>query len=173
MKLFRRLVVTAACLYSASSVHATEPGPVEDEVAANLKRMDRLDFDAYSQRKDLKLFRDMHCADVKVVFADGRVTHGVEAHVADIDRLFNGTPDSRISSHDIAFGSGEWTATAGFVEATFSEPMKLPDGKDILPTGKKVKVPIATLARWKDGCIIQEHLFFDSAAYWRQLGLTK
>lgn len=172
MKLCRRLAVTAACLFSASSVHA-EPGPAKDQVAANLQRMDRLDFDAYSQRKDLKLFREMHCADVKVVFADGRVTHGVEAHVADIDRLFNGTPDSRISSHDIAFGSGEWTATAGFVEATFSEPMELPDGKQIPPTGKKVKVPIATLARWKDGCIIEEHLFVDSAAYWRQLGLTQ
>ncbi len=39
------------------------------------------------------------------------------------------------------------------MEATFSEPMKLSDGKTIQPTGKKVKMPMATIARWKNGCI--------------------
>ena len=29
------------------------------------------------------------------------------------------------------------------MEATFSEPMKLSDGKTIQPTGKKVKIPMA------------------------------
>ena len=145
-----------------------------DQVQANLKRFDQLDFDAYSHRKDMNLFRKLHCTDVKVVFPDGRVTHGIQAHVDDINNvLLNGTPDSRITSHPISFGSGDWTVATGVLEATFSEPMKLPDGKSIPPTGNKVRISMATIAKWKDGCISEEHLFWDNAEYMKQLGLQK
>jgi len=165
-------LVTISILFAVSLASlAAEPGGEKKQVEANLKRFDQLDFDAYSQRKDMKLFREIHCPDVKVVFPNGRTTHGIDQHVADINGLFNGTPDSRITAHPIAFGSGDWTATTGVLEATFSEPMKLPDGKSISPTGKKVKMPMATIARWKDGCIAEEHLFWDNAEYMKQLGL--
>lgn len=118
----------------ASQSAATKAAPVgtassaantESQIEANLKRFDQLDFEAYSNRKDMELFKRLHCPDVKVVFPDGRVTTGIEAHLADMDNiLFNGTPDSRITSHPIAFGSGEWTAATGVLEATFSEPRK-------------------------------------------------
>lgn len=154
---------------------AGEPTKNEKEqVQANLQPFDRLDFDAYSHRKDMKLFEALHCPDVKVVFPDGRVTHGIQEHVADINNvLFNGTPDSRITSHPVAFGSGDWTVATGVLEATFSEPMKLPDRKSIPPTGKKVKISTATIAKWKNGCIAEEHLFWDNAEYMKQLGLAK
>jgi SnoaL-like polyketide cyclase len=158
----------------AGAAQATESGEKgHDQVQANLKRFDQLDFEAYSERKNMKLFREIHCPDVKVVFPDGRTTQGIEQHVTDINGLFNGTPDSRITAHPIAFGSGAWTVTTGVMEATFSEPMKLPDGKSIAPNGKKVKMPMATIARWKKGCIAEEHLFWDNAEYMNQLGLTK
>jgi len=167
-------LVTTACVAAVSSVSlAAEPKSERERVLANLKRFDQLDFNAYSQRKDMKLFRDIHCPDVKVVFPDGRTTHGIDQHVKDIDGLFNGTPDSRITAHPIAFGSGDWTATTGVMEATFSEPMKLPDGTSIPPTGKKIKMPMATISKWKNGCIAEEHLFWDNAEYMKQLGLGK
>lgn len=169
-------LAVVASLFAAVSVASQAAEPTKSEkkqVQENLKRFDHLDFDAYSQRKDMKLFRDIHCRDVKVVFPDGRVTNGIDQHVTDINGLFNGTPDSRITAHPISFGSGEWTATTGVMEATFSEPMKLPDGTSIPPTGKKVKMPMATIARWKNGCIAEEHLFWDNAEYMKQLGLTK
>jgi hypothetical protein len=166
----------AGVLSAASPVlQAAEPATGDNaQVQANLKRFDQLDFDAYSHRKDMNLFKRLHCADVKVVFPDGRVTHGIQPHVDDINNvLFNGTPDSRITSHPISFGSGDWTVATGVLEATFSEPMKLPDGKSIPPTGKKVKNSMATIAKWKDGCIAEEHLFWDNAEYMKQLGLAK
>jgi predicted ester cyclase len=166
-------IVTTAFVAAVSSVSlAAEPQSEEERAQANLKRFDQLDFDAYSQRKDMKLFREIHCADVKVVFPDGRTTHGIDQHVTDINSLFNGTPDSRITAHPIVFGSGDWTATTGILEATFSEPMRLPDGKSIAPTGKKVKIPMATIAKWENGCIAEEHLFWDNAEYMKQLGLA-
>lgn len=158
-----------------TSVETNAPAPAADaDVQANLKRFDQLDFDAYSNRKDMDLFKQLHCPDVKVVFPDGRVTTGIDAHVDDINNiLFNGTPDSRITSHPISFGSGEWTAATGVIEATFSQPMKLPDGSTIKPTGKAVKMTMATIARWNKGCIAEEHLFWDNAEYMKQLGLAK
>jgi len=159
------LTEEAQALASAKGKH--------DQVQANLKRFDQLDFEAYSERKNMKLFRELHCPDVKVVFPDGRTTQGIDQHVTDINNLFNGTPDSRITAHPIAFGSGEWTVTTGVMEATFSEPLKLPNGQTIAPTGKKVKMPMATIAKWKNGCIAEEHLFWDNAEYMKQLGLAK
>jgi hypothetical protein len=157
----------------ASPQAQAAPG-ADSEVEANLKRFDQLDFEAYSLRKDMDLFKRLHCPDVKVVFPDGRITTGIDAHVNDINNiLFNGTPDSRITSHPISFGSGEWTAATGVIEATFSEPMKLPDGTSIPPTGKAVKMSMATIAKWTNGCIAEEHLFWDNAEYMKQLGLAK
>lgn len=171
------LVVLAGFLAAAcAATGASEPAaqPPSEQVQANLKRFDQLDFEAYSHRKDMELFKKLHCPDVKVVFPDGRVTHGIEAHVADVNNiLFNGTPDSRVTAHPIAFGSGEWTVSTGVLEATFSEPMKLPDGSSIPPTGKKVKISMATIAKWTGGCIAEEHLFWDNAEYMKQLGLAK
>jgi len=43
--------------------------------------------------------------------------------------------------------------------------MKLPDGQSIPPTGKKIKMLMATIAKWKNGCITEEHLFSDNAEY--------
>lgn len=166
------IMIVALSLGLTGAALAAESGKKDhDQVQANLKRFDQLDFEAYSERKNMKLFQEIHCPDVKVVFPDGRTTEGIEQHVADINNLFNGTPDNRITAHPIAFGSGDWTVTTGVMEATFSEPIKLPDGKTIAATGKKVKMPMATIARWKKGCIAEEHLFWDNAEYMKQLGI--
>ena len=90
------MVIVALSLGLTGVAHAAESGKKEhDQVQANLKRFDQLDFEAYSERKNMKLFREIHCPDVKVVFPDGRTTEGIEPHVADINNLFNGTPDNR------------------------------------------------------------------------------
>lgn len=175
MKSISITVLTSLLVAASIALAVAEPTKSEkNQVEANLKRFDQLDFDAYSHRKDMNLFKELHCPDVKVVFPDGRITLGIEQHVSDINNiLFNGTPDSRITSHPISFGSGEWTAATGVLEATFSEPIKLPDGTSIPPTGKKVKISMATIAKWKNGCIAEEHLFWDNAEYMKQLGLAK
>lgn len=165
-------LVTSGIIATAATVSfADESVREKEQVQANLKRFDQLDFDAYSQRKDMKLFEEIHCADVKVVFPDGRTTHGIEQHLKDIEGLFNGTPDSRVTAHPVAFGSGNWTVATGVLEATFTEPMQLPDGSSIPPTGNKVKLTMATVAKWKNGCIAEEQLFWDNAEYMKQLGL--
>lgn len=95
---------------SDAKAYQIDVSKAEDEskdVKANLDRFDKLDFDAYSKKKGMKLFEKIHCPDVKVVFPDGRTTIGIEQHLKDIETFFNGTPDARISDHPIAFGSGD------------------------------------------------------------------
>jgi len=175
MKLITFTVLAGLAVTVATGCADKEPAASADtQVEANLKRFDQLDFEAYSNRKDMELFKSLHCPEVKVVFPDGRVTIGIDAHVDDMNNiLFNGTPDSRITSHPIAFGSGEWTVATGVLEATFSEPMQLPDGNAIPPTGNAVKMSMATIAKWQNGCIAEEHLFWDNAEYMKQLGLSQ
>lgn len=161
-----------ACAGMVAGCNSTDTSNSKDaEGKANLEKFDKVD-ESFSQRKDMKLFRELHCADVKVFFPDGRTTVGVDQHVQDIEGMFNGTPNLRVTSHPVKVGSGEWTAVTGIGEATFSEPMKLPDGSSIPPTGKTGQILMATFARWSNGCIAEEHLYFDGATYMKGLGLS-
>ena len=165
------------------------PPAVSPTVMKLLQRFDANDFDAYS-KQDWKLFREIHCKDVAVTFPDGHVTHGIEKHVEDMKQMFVATPDMRVSSHPISFGAeawassltaekrtspetlvaGDWTATVGVLEATFTKPMKMGE-KTIPPNGKKLKLEMVTVTHWKNGCIAEELLFWDNAAYMQQLGV--
>jgi ketosteroid isomerase-like protein len=49
--------------------------------------------------------------------------------------------------------------------------MKGPDGQMIPATNKNFKIDFCTVARWKDGRIVEENLFYDSVGMMRQLGL--
>ena len=140
-------------------------------VKANIERFDTLDFEAFS-KQNWELFNDIHSEDVVVVFPDGRKTVGIEQHDKDIAAMYEFAPDMRVTSHPIKIGSGDWTAVTGVIEGTFTQPMMLPDGTEIPPTGKSFKIPMATVAHWKDGKIIEENLFWDTSAMMAQMGLS-
>jgi predicted ester cyclase len=139
-------------------------------VQANLKNFDTLDFDVYSNQQWDRL-KESHAANIKVFWPDGRVTEGIDAHIADLKQTFYFAPDTRIKEHPIKFGSGNMTAVTGVFEGTFTKP--LPDGKGgvIPPTGKAFKISMATISIWKDGLIVEEHLFLDNATFFKQIGL--
>lgn len=50
--------------------------------------------------------------------------------------------------------------------------MKGLDDEMIPATNKKFKIDFCTVARWKDGRIVEENLFYDTVGMMRQLGLT-
>ncbi len=47
----------------------------------------------------------------------------------------------------------------GVFEGTFTNPVPIGNSKFIQPTGKAFKMPMATVGIWKDGVMIEEHLF--------------
>jgi steroid delta-isomerase-like uncharacterized protein len=61
----------------------------------------------------------------------------------------------------------EWTLTG-----THTGPFTLPDGAQLPPTGKRVVVDGMEYVRVRDGKIIADNLYYDSAAPLFQLGLV-
>lgn len=136
----------------------------------NLKTFDTLDFVVFSNREWSRL-HESHAKDIKVHFPDGHTEVGIEQHIKTLDAMFVYAPDTRIEEHPIKIGSGEITAVIGYMLGTFTQPMPIGDGKFIQPTGKKFKLPMATIGIWKDGVMTEEYLFWDNKSYMEQIGL--
>jgi len=141
-------------------------------IAANLATFDTLDYTVFSNQEWTRL-HESHAADVKVYWPDGHMTQGIDIHIQDLKALFVYAPDTRIKEHPIRFGSGQFTAVTGVFEGTFTKPMPIGNGKFLQPTGKAFKMPMATIALWKNGVIVEEHLFWDNMTYMKQIGLAK
>jgi hypothetical protein len=122
-----------------------------DTIASHLKIFDELDFDVFSNQKWDRLKESVHIEDLK--------------------NLFVHAPDTRIKEHPIKFGSANYTLVTGVFEGTFTKPMPIGNGKFIQPTGKAFKMPMATVGIWKDGVMVEEHLFWDNQTYAKQIGL--
>jgi hypothetical protein len=141
-------------------------------VQQHLSKFDTLDFTVFSGQQWAR-FHESHGKDIKVFWPDGHITTGLVKQVEDMKALFVYAPDTRIKQHPIRFGSGNFTAVTGVFEGTFTKPMPIGNGKFIQPTGKKFNIPMATIGIWKDGVMIEEHLFWDNKAYLDQIGLGK
>jgi hypothetical protein len=141
-----------------------------DTIAGHLKTFDELDFDVFSNQKWDRL-KESHAKDIKVFWPDGHIAIGIDTHIEDLKKLFVHAPDTRIKEHPIKFGSGNYTLVTGVFEGTFTKPMPIGNGKFIQPTRKAFKMPMATVGLWKDGLMVEEHLFWDNQTYAKQIGL--
>ena len=136
----------------------------------HLMTFDVLDYDVFSGREWARL-HESHHENVIVNWPDGHRTFGIDRHISDLDFLFTFAPDTRIKTHPIRLGAGDFTAVMGIMEGTFTEPMKLQDGTAIQPTGKSFSIPMSTIGRWENGVMVEEYLFWDNKTYYEQIGL--
>jgi hypothetical protein len=178
------LALSAAGAAQAQSVKAQPPAtPVpallaelaryqadEQRIAKNLRTFDNLDFDVFTNQKWGRL-HESHAHDIVVHWPDGHSTQGIDVHIADLKAMFVYAPDTRIQTHPVKFGQGEWTAVIGVMEGTFTKPMPIGEGKFIPPTGKAFKLTMATVGHWKGPVMDAEYLFWDNATFMKQLGL--
>jgi len=137
----------------------------------HLKTFDELDFDVFTNQKWDRL-HESHSKDITVHWPDGRTTVGIESHIEDLKAMFVWAPDTRIEQHPIKIASGQWTSVIGIMEGTFTEPMPLPDGTSIPPTGKSFKLTMATVGYWENGVMTEEYLFWDNMEFMKQIGLS-
>ena len=124
---------TGFVIFQTSNQSATTIQSHDPTVESNLARFDKLDFEAFS-KQNWELFNQIHSSDVLVVFPNGRETRGIDQHTKDIFAMFVYAPDTRVTSHPIKFGSGQWTVSTGILEGTFTQPIPFPDGGTISPT---------------------------------------
>ena len=106
----------------------------------HIELMDKLDFEAWNG-PDWQLFRHLHTDDVTAELM-GQRTEGLQAHLDMCQQLVEQNPDLKVTGHPIKIAQGEWTAVVG--EITGGQRM--------------VKV-----ARWRDGAISEEYVFFSGA----------
>ncbi len=137
-------------------------------IAKHLETFDTLDYTVFSNREWSRL-HESHAKDIKVHFPDGVIENGLEQHIKTLQAMFVYAPDTRIKEHPIKFGSGDFTAVMGWMEGTFTKPMPLGGGKFIQPTGKKFRIPMATIGIWKNGTMSEEYLFWDNKTYMDQI----
>jgi hypothetical protein len=182
------IVAVAAALLFASCADAgrselqgridslqTQLKAVEKEKALteeHLTRFDSLDFDVYTHAK-WDLLSVSHAENILVTYPDGHQTTDITAHIAELKPLFVFAPDTRIVEHPVRFGSGDYTCVTGYILGTFSKPMPIGGGKSIPPTGKAFNLPMCTVARWKEGRMIAEQLYWDNQTLLKQIGLSK
>lgn len=174
------VILTACNSNQQSSSNSNEPNANNPDNAKNeqitkerLRRFDSLDFQFYSNQQ-WDSFAMSHDPNIKVYYPDGKVTTGLfPQHIDMLTPLFAFAPDTKITSHPVMFGSGDWTAVIGEMEGTFSKPMDIGNGKTIPPTGKKFKLTMSTIAHWKDGKMIEEYLHWDNQAMMKQIGLAQ
>lgn len=136
-----------------------------------LVRFDSLDFYIYNSQR----WEDMgisHNENIIVHYPNGTKTVGLTPlHLESMKPIFIFAPDTKIVSHPLKFGTGDWTTVIGQMEGTFSKPMTLPDGKIIPPTGKKFKLMMCIVGRWEGGKLIEEYLFWDDQTFRKQIGI--
>jgi hypothetical protein len=191
MKTISRKIIPAAVLIMAITMVSCEQKkelPTEESATAlkqlkvltaaneviteNLAKFDTLDYTVFSNQQWERL-HESHAKDILVHFPDGHTEKGLEQHIKTLSVMFVYAPDTRIKEHPIRIGSGNTTAVIGTMEGTFTVPMPIGGGKFIPPTGKKFKLPMATIGIWKDGIMTEEYLFWDNKSYMDQIGLGK
>ncbi|WP_367847869.1 ester cyclase [Rhodoferax sp. WC2427] len=179
----RTLATTALAGLAFAALNASAQTPAENpttpppaherqapSVEKKLKTFDTLDFDVFSNQKWDRL-HESHAKDIVVTWPDGHETRGIDKHIDDLKAMFVFAPDIAIKTHPIRFGSGTWTTVTGVMTGTFTQPMPLPDGKSIPPTGKRFAIGMATIGHWKNGTMDHEWLFWDNQDFMNQLGL--
>ena len=129
-----------------------------------------VDFRVYSGQK-WDQFSSSHAPDILVHYPDGSTTKGLPEHIAPVETsvcVRTGYKDQR-TSHP-AGQSRTSRAVEGFMTGTFSRPMDLGGGKTLQPTGKKFNLGMVTIGRWENGLMEEEWLFWDNAAFMKQIG---
>jgi len=180
-------IIVISMMFTACSNHQPSPSNTEEAKKSNdqhsadndqltqerLRRFDSLDFQFYSNQMWDSLAIS-HDANIKVYYPDGTTTTGLfPQHIDMLKPMFVFAPDTKITSHPVKFGTGEWTSVIGEMEGTFSKPMPLGNGKTIPHTGKKFKLSMCTVGHWKDGKMIEEYLFWDNQAFMKQIGVAQ
>src|SRR5262245_50895765 len=140
----------------------TDDTHIDQLTEVRLRRLDSLDNQFYSNQAWDSLSIS-HDDNIKAYYPDGTTTTGLfPQHIDMLKPMFVFSPETKVISHPVKFGTGDWTCTIGEVEGRFSEALPVGNGKTIPPTGKKFKFTMCTVGRWKDGKMIEEYLFWDN-----------
>jgi hypothetical protein len=104
----------------------------------------------------------------------GATSESKAEHVRAAQQFCAVSSDNQVhhSPYVVAFSHGEWTCTIARFTGTMTAPFPTAQGKVLEPTHRPFETSFATISRWVDGKIVEEHEFLDAKAILLQIGAT-
>jgi ketosteroid isomerase-like protein len=123
--------------------------------------------------QDWETFDQRHAENTAVYWpGQPEPTRGRHNHRAEAIGFFK-TFDNSLENdpYMVMFGQDDWTCTIAKWKGTMKGSMIGPDGKTIPPTNKSFELEFCTVARWQNGQIVEEKLFYDQVGLLKQIGV--
>jgi len=120
-------------------------------------------------RGDMDAAADCYDENVRTIDPARGPSEGREAWRAFAESFKRALPDARLELRT-ALGSGDTIAVEGEFTGTFTNPLSTPQG-EAAPTGNRIAVPYAEIFTARGGCFVEQHVYYDQVAMFRQLGL--
>ena len=121
---------------------------------------------------DLDALREIYASDVVATTPDEGELHGIDQFIK-WNQAFVGSFSDRqyiaMKEHetaDCAIDEGEFVGT-------HTQPLEMPDGQAIPPTGRQVRMRAADVATVREGRIVRHDFYFDQLDMLVQLGLLE
>jgi ketosteroid isomerase-like protein len=119
---------------------------------------------------DLEVLREIYSPDVVATTPDSGTLRGIDKFIewnqafvgAFTDRAYHSAKQQETA--DCAIDQGEFVGT-------HTNPLQLPDGQSVPPTGKQIRMRSADMATVRDGKIVSHDFYFDQLDMLTQLGL--
>jgi ketosteroid isomerase-like protein len=121
---------------------------------------------------DLAALRDIYAPDVVATTPDEGELHGIDRFI-EWNQSFVGSFTDREYVPLLEHETADCAIDQGDFVGTNTEPMRLPDGQTVPPTGKQVRVRAADVATVRDGRIVRHDFYFDQLDLLVQLGLME
>ncbi|MCF4123386.1 ester cyclase [Antribacter sp. KLBMP9083] len=121
---------------------------------------------------DLDTLREIYDPDVEVTTPDAGTLRGVEAFI-EWNRGFIDAFSEREYRLERSLDTEDSAIDQGVFIGTHTEPLALPDGTSIPPTGKQIQVRAVDIATVSDGKIVRHDFYFDQLEMLTQLGLSQ
>ena len=121
---------------------------------------------------DLDTLREIYAPDVGASTPDAGTLHGLEA-VLEWHRAFIDAFSDRDYRSEQALETQDCAIDQGDVIGTHTQPLKLPDGQSLPPTGKQVTLRSVDIATVAEGKIVRHDFYFDQLDMLTQLGLME
>ena len=121
---------------------------------------------------DLEALRAIYAPDMVATTPDEGELHGIDRFI-EWNQGFVGSFTDRqyvpLYEHETA----ECAIDQGDFIGTHTEPLGLPDGQTVPPTGKQIRMRAADVATVRDGRIVRHDFYFDQLDMLVQLGLME
>jgi ketosteroid isomerase-like protein len=119
---------------------------------------------------DLDRLREIYAPDVELTTPDAGALHGIDAAL-EWNRTFVNAFTDRDYHSERALETDECAIDQGEFIGTHTQPLELPDGTSVPPTGKQIRMRSTDIATVSDGRIVRHDFYFDQLEMLNQLGL--